>query len=143
MKVIVQKSTPHDAKYLMVNVPVRYEEEDMPKDFPGREGQYWTGIINIETGEWGRYLSGGEFTHVPEIKASMFMKVADEGNYQLLDKDGEIIAEALEEYVPNFMPGDHHGDYLILEFDNGKVTNWRTGIEAEVQAWVDKFAERS
>jgi len=53
------------------------------------------------------------------------VKVRDEGFYQYLDDTGEVVKEQ-EGYVPSFFPGDHWGDYLILDIDldTGKIINW-------------------
>lgn len=42
-------------------------------------------------------------------------------------------------YVPDFMPDDHYGDYVILDIDlkTGKILNW-TATEAKVKAWVKR-----
>jgi hypothetical protein len=40
-------------------------------------------------------------------------------------KDGRVIGQ-YEGYVPEFMPGNHFGDYIELEIDieTGKIINW-------------------
>jgi hypothetical protein len=57
----------------------------------------------------------------------IYLKVRDEFACVIKDQDGETIRE-YEGYVPWFMPGEHYGDYLILEIDieTGNITNWRT-----------------
>lgn len=53
------------------------------------------------------------------------MKVRDQFECTIKDQDGEEVKE-YEGYVPSFMPGDHYGNYLILDIDldTGQVTNW-------------------
>lgn len=43
-----------------------------------------------------------------------------------LKEDGKIIGE-YDGYVPDFMPGNHYGDYveLQIDIDTGKILNWK------------------
>ena len=43
----------------------------------------------------------------------------------LCDKDGVVVVEG-DGYVPDFMPGEHCGDYVELEIDpnTGIILNW-------------------
>lgn len=51
----------------------------------------------------------------------------------LEDEKGERIAEG-DGYVPDFMPGDHYGDYITLEIDpkTGVITNWRVPSDTQM-----------
>ncbi len=63
-----------------------------------------------------------------EIKSvSVHVKVCDAGHYDLKDDRGTVIASRNEDYVPDFFPGDHYGDYLILDIDieTGQILNWK------------------
>lgn len=62
------------------------------------------------------------------------VKVRDSGNYTLLTAEGVKVAELSEEYVPSFFPGDHYGDYLILNIDleTGTILNWKKPSPQEV-----------
>lgn len=44
----------------------------------------------------------------------------------LHNPDGGEFA-SYEGYVPDFFPGDHYGDYLLLNIDveTGQITNWK------------------
>lgn len=70
----------------------------------------------------------------------IYTKVRDEFSASLHDQDGVMICKQDQDYVPGFMPGDHYGDYLILNIDveTGQITNWRRPPVAEVAAWVAK-----
>lgn len=37
-------------------------------------------------------------------------------------------------YVPDFMPDEHYGDYVILKIEvaTGKILNWRAPTDAEI-----------
>lgn len=58
---------------------------------------------------------------------SVHVKVCDSGFYDLKDASGKVIATRNEDYVPSIFPGDHYGDYLILDIDieTGLITNWK------------------
>ena len=71
-----------------------------------------------------------EINQLKQVKVNaktlkIHIKVRDRFTCDLLDQDGQSIKEH-EGYVPDFMPGDHYGDYLILDIDmdTGVVTNW-------------------
>lgn len=54
------------------------------------------------------------------------MKVCDQFSYEMVNDCGHTIHEQEDGYVPSFMPGNHYGDYLILDIDaeSGLITNW-------------------
>jgi hypothetical protein len=66
---------------------------------------------------------------------SIYMKVSDSFFANLLDQDGKQIGKDYEGYVPSFMPGQHYGDYLILEIDvdTGMIKNWKTPKPDEIE----------
>ncbi len=53
----------------------------------------------------------------------------------LEDGHGNRIGEDHDGYVPDWMPGDHYGDYVMLDIDleTGKILNWREPSEEELQ----------
>jgi hypothetical protein len=67
----------------------------------------------------------------------LHIKVSDRFTGDLVDQDGEILKE-YEGYVPSFFPGQHYGDYLILDIDidAGVITNWKTPTAAEVEEFI-------
>jgi hypothetical protein len=58
---------------------------------------------------------------------AIYCKVSDRFSYQIKDAEGVVLHDQDDGYVPNFMPGDHYGDYIILniDIDTGAVTNWK------------------
>lgn len=104
-------------KRLVVSVPVRYGQEDMPNDAPGRKGDNWLAAIDVDTHTVIDWPQGETL--------SFYMKVTDQGSYLLFDEDGEQVMAIVQDYVPNeFLPGEY-GDYLELDIDeNGVITNW-------------------
>jgi hypothetical protein len=65
------------------------------------------------------------------------IKVRDEFAADLLDQDGAKL-KAYEGYVPRFMPGDHFGDYLMLDIDidTGQITNWEQPDRDDVEEFI-------
>lgn len=106
-----------DVPYVHVTLPVRYEEEDIPNDFPLRDGDTWAATIEIDTGrilEWPKGIEGKIGN----------MKVCDEGIYTLLDTDKNEI-RTLESYVPHGLIPGEYGDYVALDIGaDGIIKNW-------------------
>jgi hypothetical protein len=48
-----------------------------------------------------------------------------------LMRDGQEFGE-YDGYVPNWMPGEHYGDYVILQIniENGQIINWLKPTDA-------------
>lgn len=65
-------------------------------------------------------------------------KVTDRFQYALKDADGAEIFSQDDGYVPSFMPGQHYGDYIILniDLDTGMVTNWRKPTAEQIEAAI-------
>ncbi len=55
----------------------------------------------------------------------------------LLDKDGTEIFEC-DGYVPDFMPGEHFGDYIMLDIDleTGQIKNWKAPTAEQIEDWI-------
>jgi hypothetical protein len=75
---------------------------------------------------------------------SVYCKVSDRFTARLLDQNGETIHDQDDGYVPGFMPGEHYGDYVILDIDldTGKILNWETPTAEAIQEWIDPDGER-
>lgn len=67
----------------------------------------------------------------------LHIKVCDRFEGDLFDQDGQKIA-GYEGYVPDFFPGQHYGDYLILDIDidSGQITNWAAPTAEQVEIFV-------
>lgn len=117
MKTTIKVEKEVEIKYVKVQVAVRYEEEDIPNDFPLRSGDMWNAIIDIDNGivmDWPK----GE-------KGNLEMKICDKGSYYLLDENYDTILSIEEDYVPNKLLPGSYGDYLKLHIgENGVISNW-------------------
>jgi hypothetical protein len=131
-----------DVKYIKIEVPVRYDEEDIPNDFPFRKNNMLNFIVEHPTGkildfptnyvfpnEWIEKEQEQErYNYIQETGIfHLGMKVTDEGSYYLLDENKEIISKIEQDYVPDSysIPGKY-GDYLDfkINFTNGIIKNW-------------------
>ena len=66
------------------------------------------------------------------------LKVSDCFTANLESDKGETIHEQGDGYVPGFMPGNHYGDYVILDIDidTGQVLNWKKPTPEQIQQWI-------
>jgi hypothetical protein len=63
------------------------------------------------------------------------VKACDEGSYELIGADDNLIAERSEDYVPNdIIPGDY-GDYIRLKIDikTGQIVNWKEPTPQQIR----------
>jgi len=67
-------------------------------------------------------------------------KVCDNFTALLVDQNGDDIHVQEDGYVPGFMPGEHYGDYLILDIDldSGTILNWRAPDAEAIEEWINK-----
>lgn len=129
MKTIIKIEKEVEIKKVKLQVAVRYDDEDIPYDFPLRNGNMWNATIDIDGGrvlDWPK----GE-------KGNLEMKICDEGSYYLLDEDDNVVLSLEQDYVPNkLLPGEY-GDYLKLHIDeNGLITNWYS--KPSIEDFIDE-----
>lgn len=62
-------------------------------------------------------------------------KTSDLCHTSLIDEKGKIVAEK-ESYVPDFMPGEHYGDYidLVIDVKTGVIKNWKKPSQKKLLA---------
>lgn len=65
-------------------------------------------------------------------------KVSDMFTAYVYDRDGNELGGQEDGYVPEFMPGVHYGDYVILhiDLDTGQITNWKTPTPEQIEEFV-------
>ena len=63
-------------------------------------------------------------------------KCSDLFNATLL-VDGKTVGANYDGYVPEFMPGEHYGDYVQLEIDidTGKILNWKKPTKKQLEVF--------
>lgn len=127
MKISLTKTVEFDVSYLLISAEVRYWEdasvngiEDTDGSLiPKRNGALWEPVIDLHAGVILGWPSG--------TVADIHYKVCDAGEYWFLNSAAERIAKYKNYYVPDFLPGDHYGDYIIMKVDGeGKIQNWDT-----------------
>lgn len=114
MKLTVWRPTEVDVADIVVSVPLSCFDDDVPDQVAKMEvGGRW--VISI--GADGRVYDW------PGGKMSAFVKVVDEGMYELIGESGESVA-LVAGYVPECVPGQY-GDYLDFDIDeSGRVAKW-------------------
>lgn len=83
-------------------------------------------------------LSIKKMVDVEAKELRILLKVRDRFRASLHDQDGQEVCSQEDGYVPNFMPGEHCGDYVILDIDieTGMIKNWRKN-EEELRQWIN------
>lgn len=128
MKAEVMMKTEIEVKYLVMTVGVRYEDEDMPLDFPHRSNNSWSVTIDIDSGQILEWPSGEEL--------DLYMKVCDLGFYNLLNPNRESVASIENGYVPHGLVPGECGDYIDLKISpTGLITNWPKPDEIDLGAF--------
>ena len=104
---------------ITISIPLRYGGEDVPYDFPLRNGDQWEAIVDIDTGQ----INGW-----PEGKSgNLYTKVCDSGVYTLFEEGNPSSFAERRDYVPNGIVPGEYGDYVDLKInDKGVITNWPT-----------------
>lgn len=116
MKMTVKRPVEIDVRFVRIVAAVRYNEEDIPNDFPFRRGDVWDVTVDVET---------GKILDWPGPAANVHMKVCDEGTYHLLGASNEVLATIENDYVPNGVVPGSFGDYIEMKIAaDGTVTNW-------------------
>jgi hypothetical protein len=85
-------------------------------------GGNWCPTIDLDTGIIENWPNG--------TTASIHYKCCDDGDYELLDADRNVV-KAIEGYVPSLMcpEGNGYGDYVIMEIDGeGRIAKWRADL---------------
>jgi hypothetical protein len=127
MEITVTVKESREVTAIRITVPVNYGDEDMPTDFPGRRGDVWVVCVGIDDGVIRDWPKGFAY--------NLDMKVVDAGVYTLLDEDGDEVAER-GDYVPDFFPGNHYGDYIRFNIDgDGKIEGWSASPAAVAAAF--------
>lgn len=115
MKLTVKLPTEIEVDAIKCVLPVRYEEEDIPNDFPGRSGDMLTLTLDLATAKVRDWPAGD---------MDCGMKVVDTGSYYLLN--GETVVAKLEgDYVPSCIP-QRYGDYVDFKIEEGgALRGWK------------------
>lgn len=117
MKITIPTTVTKNVKWLRITIPINYGDEDMPFDFPQREGDVWNVLIDMEEGKIKHWPAGFAY--------NLFVTVKDGGTYRLYDDNGIEIASIEEYYVPNDVIPGEFDDVIKLDIAaDGTITNW-------------------
>jgi hypothetical protein len=127
----VAQTVKKEVKYLKAECGVRYWEDGEVNGIEDTDGT----LIPLRVKDaWCPtiYLTTGAIEDWPDgMIADVHYKVCDDGVYQLLDAEKNIV-RSISGYVPKIMcPGDSgHGDYVIMTIGpDGKIVGWRVNLE--------------
>jgi len=67
------------------------------------------------------------------------LKVTDRFCCSITDQDNQELVSKSDIYVPGFMPGEHYGDYVILDIDldTGQIKNWKTPSSEQIEEFIN------
>lgn len=96
----------------------------MPAEFPAKE-------LKME-------ISQTKVVPVNAKELRIHLKISDRFGANIHDESGKCLGGQDDGYVPDFMPGNHYGDYVILniDLDTGMVTNWKTPTREQVEKFI-------
>lgn len=128
-----------DAVFLEVDAKVRYPEDSTVNGVEDEEGNLMPFFAD---GRWKpriRLADGAVMDWPADMTAGIHYKVADEGEYYLLNAAGERIAKWASHYVPEAFlchGDDGYGDYIIFRVGlDGKIRNYRRPVVA-AERWI-------
>jgi len=83
---------------------------------------------------------------IVEVEAKeirLYCKIVDYFTAHIYDQDGKEIGGQDDGYVPGFMPGDHYGDYIILNIDleTGNILNWNPPSAKQIMEFINPKEE--
>lgn len=114
MKLQVLKPVEIEVDAIRCSLAVNYEEEEIPNDFPGRNGETLDITFDLNTRAVRGWAGGARHMH---------LTVKDQGTYELLAGD-EVIATRADNYVPDCLPQEY-GDVVLMDIAaDGTIANW-------------------
>lgn len=132
MKVKLKVFKEFDIKYIEADFGVRYFEDatvngvedneeniKMPCVVDDNGEKRWKIKVDIDNGQIVNWNKG--------TVAQTYYKVCDDGNYNLLDTNGDVIKE-ISSYVPDIFAiyDEGFGDYVYIKIDeNGFIEDWQ------------------
>jgi hypothetical protein len=93
-----------------------------------------TGALGKQPGGSSMQINTQKTVQVDVTELHLYIKVRDGFAAGLKDAQGEEVG-SYEGYVPDFFPGQHYGDYLILniDLDTGLIKNWKKPGAADIE----------
>ena len=121
-----------DVRTLRCDIGVRYWEDGEVNGLQDSDDDPKMPLIHYGRWKLDIDLSTGKIKDWPEgTTASVHYKVCDDGRYQLLDEEDNVVADVFD-YVPDMLSpkGSGYGDYVIMDIDaSGKIKGWKADLE--------------
>lgn len=128
MKITVLEPVEVDVDAIRCVLPCRYEDEDIPYDFPFRKKDVWEVVLDVNT---------GKIRDWPGPEARVSMKVFDCGCYYLLSGD-KVVGGSESDYVPDCIP-QRYGDYIDFDIAaDGTLRGWKPNAEKITECLIRK-----
>ncbi|MBX9867815.1 MAG: hypothetical protein K2Y14_12960 [Burkholderiales bacterium] len=124
-KIYIKQKRDVEIKSILLDLPIRYEDEDIPFNFPRRVPDPGVDYDNYDRLKLLVDISTGEILapkYPKDFKYFNSIKVCDEGIYILYDEQNKEVARH-ECYVPRCVP-NYYGDYVNLDIEDGFIKNW-------------------
>mgnify|MGYP003633318058 CR=1 FL=1 len=68
-------------------------------------------------------------------------KCSDMFSFEICDQNNKVIFNQEDGYVPEFMPGENYGDYIMLDIDidTGVITNWVKPTQEQIEEFINQY----
>jgi hypothetical protein len=101
---------------------------------PIQSGGHWEN----NRGHSSMQINQQKAVQVDVTELQLHIKVRDGFTGALKDAQGELVGAYIG-YVPDFFPGQHYGDYLLLNIDleTGQIKNWRKPVAADIEKMIE------
>jgi len=102
-------------------------------------------VSNNSVRDYGRTIGEGKMeleikktVNVDVKTLKLHLKVCDQCYFGIDDARGDEVLDC-EGYVPDFFPGQHHGDYVQFDIDleTGKIINWEAPTAEDIQTLIN------
>jgi len=103
MKISLKQIKEYDAKYLNIWFPI--EDDDERENVPGQSNDYIHWMIDLGQKQILNYSYNNELF--------LYEKIRDEFSCRLFDRNGDMILELIDEYVPSGI--GEYGDYINMK----------------------------
>ena len=102
-------------------------------------------LINAHqtAGEKKMEIKATQVVNINVKTLKLHLKVSDRFTASLESATGTELYSQDDGYVPDFMPDQHYGDYVVLDIDldTGQITNWETPTAEQVEDFMKDDSE--
>lgn len=128
MQITVDRPVQIAVDAIRLRLPIRYPEDfdeevgaDFPEQFIGPNRSSLTVVLDLDSRKVRDWPAGKT--------ANVYIKVCDEGTYELLAGE-RVVARRADDYVPSCVPGEF-GDYFVMKIaTDGSIDGWRPDVQS-------------